>query len=290
MAVSNSAKQRIIGELVNTPEGRRKLAASMTQPLRLRRDYMSVGRRTFLVESLPDGALPIYDKDPDVTAYVVGEEGENILSVSKGRRVIVPLFEIASNPQIPLTQIRERRFDVIERSQELARSMVQAAEDERVFAVMDAIATSGFDSIPGGENPDIPVVAPISSAVLADAFALIESHDLRVARVFMNARDYADLRKFGRDILDTESQRELLKTGLMGTIWGSQIIVSRLVPRGVVYCTCEPEMFGRIPVRQELTVLSADDPGARSIGFSIFENLGIGAYNPKGLARLTITR
>jgi hypothetical protein len=39
-----------------------------------------------------------------------------------------------------------------------------------------------------------------------------------------------------------------------------------------------------------LTVLSADDPKARTIGFSCFENLGLGAYNPRGLARLTITR
>jgi hypothetical protein len=262
----------------------------MTQPLRTRRDYMSVGRKTFLVEQLPDGALPIYDKDPDVTAFVVGEEGENILAITKPRRVIFPLFEIASNPEIPLTQIKERRFDLIERSQDLARAMIQAAEDERVFAVLDAIAVNGFDSIPGGTNPDIPVVAPLNGAVLADAYALIERHDLRVARVYMNARDYADVRKFGRDILDIESQATLLKTGLQATLWGAQVITSRLVPAGTVYVCCEPEMFGRIPVRTELTVLSADDPKARTIGFSVFENLGIGAYNPRGLARLTITR
>jgi hypothetical protein len=106
----------------------------------------------------------------------------------------------------------------------------------------------------------------------------------------MNARDYADLRKFGRDILDIESQATLLKTGLMATLWGAQIIVSRLVPVGTVYVTCEPEFFGRIPVRTELTVLSADDPKARTIGFSIFENLGLGAFNPRGLTRLTVTR
>jgi len=290
MAVNNAVKQRIISEYIKTPQGRAKLAASMTQPLRTRRDYTSVGRKTFLVEQLPDGALPIYDKDPDVTAFVVGEEGQNILSVTKPRRVIFPLFEIASNPEIPLTQIKERRFDLIERSQDLARAQIQAAEDERVFAVLDSIATDGFDSIAGGTNADIPVVAPITGAVLADAFSLIERHDLRVARVFMNARDYADLRKFGRDILDIESQAALLKTGLMGTLWGAQIIVSRLVPVGTVYCCCEPEMFGRIPVRTELTVLSADDPKARTIGFSVFENLGIGCYNPRGLARLSITR
>lgn len=290
MSVSNAVKQKIIGEFLKSPQGRAKLAASMTQPLRLRRDYSSVGRKTFLVEQLPDGALPIYDKDPDVSAFVVGEEGQNILAITKPRRVIFPLFEIASNPEIPLTQIKERRFDLIERAQDLARAQIQAAEDERVFAILDSVATVGFDSLQGQLNADIPVVAPISGAVLADAFSLIERHDLRVARIYMNARDYADLRKFGRDILDIESQAALLKTGLMATLWGATIITSRLVPVGTVYICCEPEMFGRIPVRTELTVLSADDPKARTIGFSCFENLGIGAHNPRGLARLTVTR
>jgi len=288
--MTNAVKQQIIGDYIKTPQGRAKLAASMTQPLRLRRDYAAVGRKTFLVEQLPDGALPIYDKDPDVTAYVVGEEGQNILAITKPRRVIFPLFEIAANPEIPLTQIKERRFDLIERSLDLGKAQIQAAEDERVFAVLDSIATAGFDSLAGQINPDIPVVAPVSSAVLSDAFGLIERHDLRVARVYMNARDYADLRKFGRDILDIESQATLLKTGLMATLWGAQIITSRLVPVGTVYCCAEPEHFGRIPVRTELTVLSADDPRARTIGFSIFENLGIGAFNPRALTRLTITR
>jgi hypothetical protein len=290
MPISNAIKQKIIGEYVKTPAGRAKLAASMTQPLRTRRDYAAVGRKTFLVEELPDGALPIYDKDPDVTAYVVGEEGQNIVAITKPRRVIFPLFEIASNPEIPLTQIKERRFDLIERAQDLARAQIQAAEDERVFAILDSIATAGFDSQPAQLNPDIPVVAPISSAVLSDAFGLVERHDLRVARVYMHARDYSDLRKLGRDTLDIESQATLLKTGLMATLWGAQIVTSRLVPVGTVYITCEPEHFGRIPVRTELTVLSADDPKSRTIGFSVFENLGIGAYNPRGLARLTITR
>ena len=288
--VSNAMKQKIIGEYIRTPQGRAKLAASMTQPLRTRRDYAAVGRKTFLVEQLPDGALPIYDKDPDVTAYVVGEEGQNILAITKPRRVIFPLFEIASNPEIPLTQIKERRFDLIERAQDLARAQIQAAEDERVFAILDTIATAGFDSLPAQLNPDIPVVAPLSGAVLADAYSLIERHDLRVARVYMNARDYADLRKFGRDILDIESQAVLLKTGLQATLWGAQIITSRLVPAGFVYICAEPENFGRFPVRTELTVLSADDPKARTIGFSCFENIGIGAFNPRGLTRLLVTR
>jgi len=80
--ITTAQRDKIIADLLQTQAGRQKLAASMTQPLRTRRDYASIGRKTFLVEQLPDGALPYYDKDPDVTAFVVGEEGENIVSIS----------------------------------------------------------------------------------------------------------------------------------------------------------------------------------------------------------------
>lgn len=288
--VDNTIKEQIVDKHISTSAGRKRLAASMIQPLRERRDYSSVGRKTFLVEQLPDGALPIYDKDPDVTAFVIGEEGESITAIMKPRRVIFPLFEIAALPKAPLTQIKERRYDLLKRMQDLGKAQVQAAEDDRVFSILDAISVNGFDSLPGGTNPDIPVVAPISPAVLADAFAEIERHDLRVARVYMNATDYADVRKFGRDVLDIESQATLWKTGMMATGWNAQFIVSRIVPAGVVYVCCEPEHFGRIPVRTELTVISADNPEERTIGFSMFENLGIGAYNPRGLVRLIVAR
>jgi len=259
--------------------------------LRLRRDYTSVARKAFLVEQLPDGALPIYDKDPNVTAFVVGEEGENILAITKPRRVIFPLFEIASNPEIPLTQVKERRFDLIERAQDLAKAQIQAAEDARAFDVMDAVSTVGFDNLNSAyTNAQVNATAPIKPSDFIDAFARIETHDLRVARIFMNALDYADVRKWGRDVLDIESQAALLKTGLMATVWGAQIIVTRKVDPGYAYVCAEPEFFGRIPVRTELTILSADDPKARRIGFSCFENLGIGAHNPLALTRIKIAR
>ena len=256
--------------------------------MRFRRDYTSIGRRAFLVEQLPDGALPIYDKDPRAVAYVIGEEGENILAIQKPRRVIFPLFELSSNPTIPLTQVKERRFDLIERAQDLAKAEIQAEEDGRIFAIFDAVAGAAADD--GLTNPDINVAAPITASFFADSFADVERHDLRVARIFMNPKDYTDIRKWGRDILDIETQASLLKTGLMAYLWGAQIIVSRKVPVGYAYICAEAEFLGRIPVRTELTVLSADDPKARTIGFSIFENLGLGCHNPGALSRMIIAR
>jgi len=283
--ISQKDKSKIIAQYISTGAGRQRLAASMIQPLRRRRDYTSVGRKAFYVEQLPDGALPIYDKDPNVTAYVVGEEGENIVAVAKPKRVLFPLFEIASNPEIQLTEIKARRFDLVERALDLGKAEIQTQEDTKVFATMDALATD-----PTNPNIDIPVTGNLTANALADAFAAVERSDIRVANVFCNAKDYADLRKWDRDTLDVETQAVLLKTGLMATIWGAKIIVSRIVPEGVVYVCGEPEFFGRIPVRTELTVLSADNPKNRLIGFSILENIGLGCYNPYALVRLTITR
>ena len=63
-------RQQLIQQYIGTAEGRTRLAASMAAPLRARMDYQSVARRTFLVEQLPDGALPTYDRDVNVTDIV----------------------------------------------------------------------------------------------------------------------------------------------------------------------------------------------------------------------------
>lgn len=285
MSMSIEKKYEILSQHVKTAAGRQRIAASMIQPLRKRRDYTSVGRRAFYVEQLPDGALPIYDKDVDVAAYVIGEEGDNIVSVVKPKRVMFPLFEISANPEIPLTEIKARRFDLIERSVDLGSAEIMAEEDRKIFAIMDAVCDD-----PTSPNQDINITGNLTSAALADGFAAIERNDIRVATIFCNAKDYSDLRKWDRDVLDPDSQAQLLKTGIRSGVWGAQLITSRVVPEGTVYICGEPEFFGRMPVRTDLTILSADTPKSRLIGFSMFEQIGLGIFNPYAIVRMKITR
>ena len=51
-----------------------------------------------IIEYLPDCAPPIYEKVESSAAYVVDEEGENILRIQKPRKVFLPIFEVSSNP------------------------------------------------------------------------------------------------------------------------------------------------------------------------------------------------
>lgn len=295
----------MLGQLLKTAGGRQKLAASLGPSLRRRRDYMSIARKALMVETLPDGALPIYDKEFDtsamtvgstpgssfVEAFVVGEEGGDIVRVTKPKRVTVPTFEIVSNPMIPITQIKERRFDLVARSLNLAKAEVGAQEDAYVFSLFDAVATaaSGKSTSDPVYNVDIAINAPIDINSMADGFGQVQRHDLSVAFVFYNPRDYTDLLKWTQQNIDRETQRKLLKTGVMGYLWGATLLQSRKVGYGCVYVLADAEFLGVIPERIPLTVMSADRPDLRQIGFSIFENLGFLVFNPSGVQRLTVT-
>lgn len=270
---------------IGSASGRARIAAAASEPLRKQRDYLSVARKIAFVNELADGALPIYDKDIDVTAYVVSEEGDNILSVSRGERIIVPTFEIASNPTISITELKARRFDLVDRALTKGRSKINEQEDARIFAVLDAVAADVANP-----NPVIPVTGNLTSNVLADAFANIERSRISVTTVLMNAKDASDLRKWDRDTYDPETQREVLKSGILGSLWGANIVTSSMIAEGTVYVCGEPEFLAVMPVRSELTVLSADEPSKRKVGFSIFEEIGFGCHNPYGLQKLTITR
>lgn len=288
--MSTADKERTIEKLLLTSEGKMKLAASMQNPLRERLDYEGVFRRAAVVDPLPQGALPYYDRDVNVPAVVIGEEGQTPETIVKGKRILVPLFELASNPKIPFTQVKERRFNLIDRAQDKAKQEIQAAEDDLGFSALD-VATAQINPATGLPfNATTTVAGSLDRDALADAFSEVEKHDLRVARLFMNARDYSDIRKFGRDQLDPVTQKSLLATGLMANIWGADIIVSRVVPIGTIYVCTEEKFLAIIPQRIDVTVLPADDPDNRLIGWSIFEQIGIGIWNPRGVSKITVNR
>jgi hypothetical protein len=111
-----------------------------------------------------------------------------------------------------------------------------------------------------------------------------------VADVFFNPRDYVDLLKWTDANIDRETQRKLLKTGVMGYLWGATLLQSRKINYGEVYVLADAEFLGVIPERIPLTVMSADRPDLRQIGFSIFENLGFLVFNPSGVQRINVVR
>lgn len=271
-----SQKHAVMTKLLGSAAGRAKIASSLNEPLRTLQDYQSVARRAFLQDELPDGTLPIYDRDPDVPAFVVGEEADSIQTVVNGKRLLVPLFELASNPTIPFTQVKERRFDVVKRVKEKAKVEIFRREDRTLFALMKRASSANQSNVVMNINR-----ADFNIAVLADAFAKIERKGWPVDKVFMNPAQFPVIRKAGRDYIDFETQRQIIQTGLLGVLWGAQIHQSMEVPEGSIFLTTTPEGFGVMPQRIPLTVIPADVPATRQFGWSVFQQTGAAIHNPE---------
>lgn len=110
----------ILGNLINSSAGRAKLAASMAQPIRRSLDYQGIARRALLVDSLPTGALPIYDINKFQHDEIIITSDNKIGTLKKlsavFRRVTMPTFDVYSNPTIKLGDVKARRFNLIDRN------------------------------------------------------------------------------------------------------------------------------------------------------------------------------
>lgn len=79
----------------------------------------------------------------------------------------------------------------------------------------------------------------LTPSTLADLFAKIEILDLRVETILMNAKTFVDVRKWGRDLFDIETEVTEFAKGKMGSLWGAIIIVKNKVPDNIVIATSE---------------------------------------------------
>jgi len=268
----SNPREFLINSFLSTAAGRMRLAASMTTPLHQRVNYESLARRVFRVDPLPGGATPIYDRLSDIVH--LNEVGVAVRGPERGTRFIAPIYEISANPQIPLTQLRERRFDLIERAQDLAVAQIVAAENTGLIALLDEAT-----------KDSCVTVGSLAPNFMTEEFYRIELQNLRVTNVLMNAREYGVVRRWG--IVDQEGQRAQISRGTLGTMWGAQINISRVVPIGSIYFIAEPQTVGIIPERTFM-VLSADDPMTHTIGWNVFEQIGMFCH-VNGVAKLQVT-
>ena len=150
-SVSDNKRDVLISRAILTNEGKLALAQAMANPIRRNLDYHGIARRALVVDPLPQGAMPTYDRDIDVAAVVISSNGTGPESRVFGDRVTVPEFEIVSNPTVRIAEVKRRRFNVIDRAQQKARQEIQAQEDANIFATLDYASRTTA----GGENTQV---------------------------------------------------------------------------------------------------------------------------------------
>ena len=282
--LSDSDREMIIAQALETDEGRTALAQAMVEPIRRSLEYQAVGRKLLMVDELPQGALARYERDVASIAHVVSRRGAVPDQIQEGEEILVPTFEIAANPTVRLSEIKARRFYIVDRAQIKAKEAIQKEEDTNIFNALIAAA----DNRNSGEQV-VQNIGTLTVAQLNTAFRLIEQHDLVAAKIVMHANQYAAIRTFGKDFYDEATQREIITTGLYGHLWTADIHVSSRMDKDTVLVVASPENVGAFPIRQDITVLPADDPKKLRLGWVIYEEIGIVVVNDYAISKIAVT-
>lgn len=284
--LSDGQRDELISRAIMTHEGKIALAQAMANPIRRNLDYQGIARRALVVDPLPQGALPVYDRDIDVTAVVVSSNGTAPESRVFGERITVPEFELVSNPTVRIAEVKRRRFNIIDRAVQKARQEIMAQEDSNVFAALDA-ASSAENTV-----QDIADSGMLKRDLI-EIKVQIDRWDLVTTKFFMNINEFTDILNWasgggqgvGGGEVDPVTQREILQTGLFARAWGADVMVSKIVPAGTVYGAADPEFVGVMPVRQDIEVMPADEPKQLKLGWVVSEIIGIGIVNARGVAK-----
>lgn len=279
--LSTEEKHQLFAQVVDSPEGRQIIAEAMVEPIRRALEYQAIGRKLLLVDPLPQGSNARYERDPAATAHVIARRGAAPQQIIEGEEFFVPLFEIAAYPSVRLSEIKARRFFIVDRAQIKAKEALQKEEDTNVFNTLIAAVNNRGDQI-------VTNVGPLALSSINTACMYVEEHDLVAAKIVVHARLYAQIRGFGKTIFDEASTREILTTGLYGHLYTADIHVSSRMAKDTLLVTASPDTVGVMPIRQDITVLPADDPKNLRLGWVVYLELGICCVNDYAVSAVVV--
>jgi len=283
-------KQRIMeAAFGGNEEERMRFGAEMIPLILDRLDYEGFIRQVFKTHEVAQGQIISYEKDVNVTALIIQEDGQTIECVVKGNRVFPPEFWVTSFLKINMAEIAKRQYDIVDRSHDKATFQIMLTEDRNGLRQLYQAATI--------ENSQINITSSINKSILETLQFEVERHRLICDKFIMNRAELGDFKKNINSMdYDPITSRDILLTGIFANIWGVNIFVSAgvdenglqnvSVPEGMVFAVTEGRYLGAMPVRISLTMLPADQFvfGKFQYGYLFGEMIGQAILNPRAVA------
>lgn len=273
-------REAILKQAINSLTGLKKVAASLSNPVRRKLDYIGICRKFLVTELWPVGMPIIFDRDvEEFTGVVVGKNGSLRYIEIEVERVELTPYEIVVNPRIPYRELYDRLYQVVKRAKERIEQAMALREDLIYFAALDTAALA--------YHPSIAVPTYLTKDVLARSMTPIEFERLVPQNILMTAHATQGIRRWQYQDLDDTARAEVRDSGYLGTIWGTQMYTTDQLTAGNFYIMASPEFHGWMPFRKEVEILPADVPWDLVLGFVAYEYLALTIHNVRSAVKGT---
>jgi hypothetical protein len=305
--LSSAEVETRLDNLYRSPGGFDKIAQQMLSPLK--RDLLYEGRIRQILQTykLTLGEEAVFDADVAVPAAAISLNGLPYQSVVTSDRIRIDTSVIATKPLVRWNESNFRKFDILNTTQQKAKSSIQIQEDLKGYKLIKyASALTGQGNIPGLEgttaesyNPSVlsDTSGKLSMNKLTEGIVTLRSKLLNASKIWINPLRGKDFMLFntstagtgGAGIFAPNFQDKLLKEGKIGNIWGCEVIDCVVVPAAEVYVLAPSDYIGVIAVRTDLSVETMKDVNQMADIMAIWEDLGFAIRFAKGIVRIDIS-
>ena len=278
--ISDEETNRYFDAVFYGPNGLQKVAMAMQEPLKILLDYHGIGRKLLKVDVIPQGEIPVYDKDiAEFAAVKVANLGEPPVVETSVRRIAIPTLNLMRQAKVSYEDIEVRRYPVFDRAKERVAIAMAIAEDREVFNLLEVAAAVG---------PNASITSStLGRATLAAAYGVIGERQLQPAQVVMSPKKYANIIALDSTSIDQATLNTTTQTGSIGVFFGMQLLVSTKLPDPThAFVTTTPDKLGRIPLRKELQVQIFNNVPKGCYNVLGWELIGFGVHNTYGVVMI----
>jgi hypothetical protein len=283
-------------ELLSSPAGFERYAAEkMPEFIQVQRDYEGFVRDVVMVtEVTPEDLVRVneevfvtYSKDIDAVASVMARYGEAPTLTVKGTTVKVTFFPITT-PRLTITQwdLDTQPYDLMRRTQEKAGQALSKLEDDTFLTAANALVESPEA---GGKQTVSQPEQEITKPGLVAIKQVFSRNDVAFASYLMNPVTYDSFLLWGENELDEVTQRTVLETGQLPTIWGGiKMITGIMIDEKYVYGLAPKEVLGRMPILRDVTIDVQRVPQTQDKEIVAYEYIGLYIHSHLAIVRLEL--
>ncbi|MDO8640067.1 MAG: hypothetical protein Q7R33_00820 [Nitrosarchaeum sp.] len=238
---------------LQTDEGKMRLAACMYSPVQQALTSLSVARKYFQIKLLRDGELPTFEISNDANLVLIGE-GQNItlpLPPRSNRKIYLEIFEIQSNFSLRFSEVRQ--LETVPRIEQHFATDFAERENELFFDLLTYVCNHCEKDI------------IVTSKEMYDN--IVKDFDL----ILMNKVDENNDGLISMNIVNEDSNE-----GHIFKLDDKVYFYTGLTTEENTFYAFK-NIVGGLPVRVG-ACMPSDDPENLRIGFTCFEQIGMGLF------------